>query len=373
MNFKKAGIIALAFTGLLACKKNNTEPQPQQQDYDRTTMLRSIADNVIIPDHNTFQQQAGKLSQAIKDMAGNPTTATVQAAQHQWAACAKTWASCEVFNFGEVVESYTHNKIYTWPCNEVFITKYVYGTDSLTQSYVATKGSSSKGLAAIEFLIFDSTGVHTVVDSLTNSPYGKRRCSYLVALGEDLQTQAAALNNMWSADGSDYYNTFINSSGTGLGTGTNLLINAMTASLETMLHTKLGKPMGKQQNNEPQVYLEEAYRSREALDLLMANLGVLEQTFHGGQDKTATGIDDYLDAVGAQYDDITLSQQIDNQLATVRKKLTMLAPDLSSGIVNNRPAAEEAYTEMKALLVLFKVDVVSNLGITLTLNDNDGD
>ena len=34
---------------------------------------------------------------------------------------------------------------------------------------------------------------------------------------------------------------------------------------------------------------------------------------------------------------------------------------------------EAAYEELRTLLVLFKVDMVNHLGLTLTFNDNDGD
>lgn len=363
-------VCAVLLLGFAACKKDKKQ-EPDMTEFDRTVMLKDIAGNIIMPGHETFKTEAGKLSELLATLEATPTTANIEAAQAQWRKTANAWKACELFNIGEVMDVYIHNKIHTWPANKGFIDQYIYGSDVLDEAFVDGKGSSSKGLAAIEYLLFNQDGNAAVQDSLVNVPRAPRRRQYLKALGANLNTIAGALYDIWSVNG--YYDRFVNSPGTGLESSTSLLVNEMAALLERMLGTKLGKPMGKHINNQPDHELAEAYISDESLALLHSNLEVLKNTFHGGADKTYTGIDDHLDAVGAKYDDMKLSEKVDAQFTTVKTALNQLSPSLNNAVYNNVPGTENAYTELKMLLVLFKVDIASNLSITITLNDNDGD
>lgn len=355
-----------------ACNKKEDD-SPTMVDFDRSEMLRDIADNVILPAHQNFLREATALSVALSGITATTGATTVEAAQIQWLKCTSAWKVCQLFNVGTAQESYLHNKVHTWPVNEEFVNTFIMSNETLDERFISTKGSSSKGLAAIEYLLFNANGTAAVVDSLTNNQFAERKRDYLKALGQNLKSVAADLNNIWSQDGRNYYSEFTSSSGTGLGTGTNMLINEMANMIEMMLHTKVGKPLGKHLNNEPHPELAEAFRSRASLELLKSNLQVLKQAFLGGLGKSAIGIDDHLDAVDAKYDDMLLSQKVNMQFEATSTALNNITPDLESAVSNYRQPAEDAYNEIRELLVLFKTDIVSNLSITLTLNDNDGD
>lgn len=363
-------LAALMITVFFACKKKDDGDEPSMVDFDRTAMQKDIADQVILPANNAFETETIALETALSDLLTTTDMSNLEAAQAQWRKTANAWKQCELFNLGRIQDDYIHNKVHTWPSNDDFIDEFVQGTDVLDNPYISSKGSSSKGLAAMEYLLFSEEGNQAVLDSLTNSPYAQRKKEYLKALGENLHTIAGLLNYTWSQTGSDYYTTFISSKGTGVYTSTNMLINEMANLIETMLNTKMGKPMGKHLDNTPIINLLESYRAKESLNFLQNNLQSLRATFTGG---TGIGVDDYLDAVGAKYDDQTLSAHILQQMTDVETALNKLQPNLYSSLTANPQATEEAYQELKALLVLFKVDVVSNLSITLTLNDNDGD
>ena len=46
---------------------------------------------------------------------------------------------------------------------------------------------------------------------------------------------------------------------------------------------------------------------------------------------------------------------------------------MSENIINNQTQVEAAYAELQKLIVLFKVDMPSRLGVLITYQDNDGD
>ena len=50
-----------------------------------------------------------------------------------------------------------------------------------------------------------------------------------------------------------------------------------------------------------------------------------------------------------------------------------LGGPLEEAVVEKRPLLEKAYEQVRALEILFKVDVVSALGVTLTFSSGDGD
>lgn len=364
-------MIALATTGIVACHPDKgVEPQ----EYDRSAMLKDIADHVIMPNHAAFAAECSSLANMLDALDGSSMTVTnVEAAQAQWSKVANAWAFCELFNVGQIRDAYIHSKIHTWPANDAFIEQFIAGTDVLNEAYIATKGSSSKGIAAIEYLLFSTGGSAAVKDSLTTSPNAARRLTYLKACGQDLRTVATELNNMWLVGGKNYYATFINAKGTGITASTNMIVNELSALVEKMAGTKLSKPMGKANNNTVDKKLAEAFRSDISLDLIKSDLVVLEAAYHGGADTTTTGIDDNLNAVGAKYDDKRLSDKISEQFVATRTALNNVTSPLSVALDNDKADLETAYQELKKLLVLLKTDVVSDLSITLTWSDNDGD
>lgn len=367
-----AGVfLALMITVFFACKKKDDGgDEPSMVDFDRAAMQKDIADQVILPANKSFETETIALQTTLNNLLNNTNTSTLETAQTQWRKTANAWEHCSLFNIGRIKDDYIHNKIYTWPANEEFINTFIQSTDVLDNAYISSKGSSSKGLAAMEYLLFSEEGNQAVLDSLTNNPYAQRKKEYLKALGDNLHTIASLLNYTWSQTGSDYYTTFVSSKGTGVNTSTNMLINEMANLIETMLNTKIGKPMGKHLDNVPNVTLLESYRAKESLSFLLSNLASLRATFAGG---TGVGVDDYLDAVGAMYDDEKLSTHVLQQMTTVQTALNKLQPNLYTSLTTRQQDMEQAHQELKALLVLFKVDIVSNLSITLTLNDNDGD
>jgi hypothetical protein len=46
---------------------------------------------------------------------------------------------------------------------------------------------------------------------------------------------------------------------------------------------------------------------------------------------------------------------------------------LASFVVDQQQASLDVYAELQALVVLWKVDMMSSLGVLITYQDNDGD
>ena len=90
------------------------------------------------------------------------------------------------------------NEIKKWPINTGFMEEIIAGTESIDEASVAAAGSTAKGLAALEYLLFapaDNAALHS---ALANSP---QRMDYLVALAHNLASTSRELLHLWLPSG----------------------------------------------------------------------------------------------------------------------------------------------------------------------------
>ena len=85
------------------------------------------------------------------------------------------------------------------------------------------------------------------------------------------------------------------------------------------------------------------------------------------------GLDDYLISLGDTEFGQQLDADIQAQLMATEAALNRLENPLSEFVVDQQQEAFEVYAELQALVVLWKVDMMSALGILVTYQDNDGD
>ncbi|MCB9195167.1 MAG: imelysin family protein [Flavobacteriales bacterium] len=347
-----------------ACKPEALE---QRQNFDRNEMLKNIADEQFSQHIEHFQNSCNELENAIADFNVSPSLQSVEEMQLKWIQTAQDWELCAAYNFGEIMDAYIFNKIESRQANTSFIEAHIADTVTLTSSYIETLGSSSKGLAAIEYLLFspDQNPI-TVLDSLTNDP---RRIGYLEALNANLVEKSIELEAIWS----NYYPTFINYEGNNVGGSVSELMNEMSSLLERIYISQLGAPLGKDDfSNLGQPEDTEAPLSEQSLEFIKLNIQSVEDAFFN-EGNGLLGFDDYLNALGAKYNGDPLPEVVQAQFDIVNDALDAIPGTLEDAVVSNYALVEKAYIELKELIVLLKVDVASQLSITITFNDNDGD
>lgn len=347
----------------ISCKRNLNAPA----HFEKQQMLADIADQCITPAFSNFKEECFALSQTFSNFQQSPDIEHLEFLQTQWQATALAWETCIGFNFGEISDTYVYNKIESRPPNTSFIEYYISDTTELDHEFIETTGSSSKGLPAIEYLIYHSNGDNSIVlDSLSNHP---RRMMYLSALVENLQHKSMDLCTTWE----DYYPTFISYEGNNIGGSVSDIVNRMSNVLETVYMKLLGSPLGKDNFvNIGHPENVEAPISHMSLEFIKADLAAIEKTFfNDGQN--LLGFDDYLNAHSAKYNGLLLSLIVKKQFQNVKTALDAIPGTLDNAVVDHYELVESAYDELKELLVLMKVDVASELSITITFNDNDGD
>lgn len=356
----------------IAWQACNDKPLEQRDNFNRTEMLTSITNTVILPVHEAMIPQATTLVSTAEAFANNPTQSTLDALQAEWLQTKLAWKQCELFDLGPVMDQVIHTRIDKWHTNPAFIKNFIATEDSINERFIDGIGSTSKGLPAMEYLLF-ADGDAVVLDSFTVGTLSAKRKAYLLALAQNIKISSEVLLNVWATTGDHYAQDFIDGTGDGLEGSINMLSNEMVAQTEKLMRKNIGNPLGTETGQGIDPTLVEAPYALVSFELLSANLVSLQNTFNGGTNSTDIGLDDYLDYLSAEYEGAPLSGKINNQFDLVIYKVDAFSEPLATAVNNQTTQVQELYNALRDLLVLIKVDMANNLAVTITFSDNDGD
>lgn len=332
--------------------------------FDRKQMVSGITNDVILANHKTFAATTADLQAAAEAFQTAPSDDHLTALREAWQAASVAWMGCAPFEFDLVKDALIHNRIDNRPPRFTFIEEKIASNDPISADVLLDVGSSSQGLSAIEYLIF--------TDGLTDDP---RRIDYLVSAADLLAQNGEALLTIWSADGQNYAQQFIDGDldGGNIQGSMNMLFNQVLEQIEMITWNRLGKPMGKRSGGHPRPDLVEAPLSRSSLSRIQATVEVLHQVYNGGNTTEPAGFASYLDSLDADYNGEPLSQVIEAQFIATQQSLAAIESPLGEAIEADADTVEAAYQELRTLITLLKVDAANQMGVTLTFNDNDGD
>lgn len=350
---------------IFACGKDKG---PKQPDFDRTAMLENYADQLIQPAYQALQLEAEKLLVTWDSFSTNPGTDRLSELQAQWLATALAWESANAYNFGPAGEQgllkSLVEEIGIFPVNVSKVEAYIASGDASLNNF----DRDSRGLLAIEYLIFGTTGEpQAVLQALQDA----KRAAYLAAIISQLSQRVTTVVNAWP----NYRTGFLQNDGTDAGSSTSQLYNEFVRSFESAKNFKVALPAGKRAGQtQAEPHLVEAYYSGKSLQLLRAHLEAIERIYYG---TTAAGIDgigfhEYLQKVegGPALISATAAQwqAVKAALAQVPQ-----GQPLSVLIQQEDPSIENLFIELQKHTRFFKSDMSSLLGIAITYNSGDGD
>jgi predicted lipoprotein len=224
-----------------------------------------------------------------------------------------------------------------------------------------------KGLPALDYLFFGSKNLS-----------GKNRVNYAKAVAADLQKLSSEVVKAWKSSGGNYLSTYTSSTGSDVGSSIGMTINAINQHLERYLREgKIGIPNGERSFSGtplPQ-NVEATYEGSNSLKYALENLKAIERIYLGksldGTD--GVGLEENLNALGATYNSGSLDEAVKNQIEACYTAFNKVSLPLNQAVVSQNERVSELYTELQKLVVLFKADIPSALGVLITYQDNDGD
>jgi predicted lipoprotein len=348
----------------------------QTDSFDRRAMLENIGNNIILPLHEAFLEQVTALQAAAHAFRDAPSEDNLLVMQQPWRDTSFLWEKVNMFKLGRLTFVY-HSRIENdSPIAIQIINDIINGTDPFDESSISVFGSNVIGLRTVEYLTFDpAEGNARVLANFTTEASASRRMLYLMITVDDLFASAEQIWQIWSPEYQNYVADFIDADdASSVQESIVMLTNQMLITLESVTNISIGWPVGTVAGT-IQPDLVQARYSGYSIEQIRSFYEILRATFNGDSDVGAgLGYDDYLNAVGAMYNDVPLADAINTEIDHIFATLdTMNDAPLRDLIINDTPRVQTLYDESRDLVIVMKVDMTSQLGVTITFSDADGD
>ena len=235
----------------------------------RSSVLADLANEVIIPAYNRFQDSAEELQKTVVKLCENLAENNLIATRNALSVSFSRWSYIEYMTFGAVTERRSRTAI-RWPIDDDQIEGLIAdNTIALTQNHLKNSiGADQRGLHAIEYILYtaplpataDSTvdGSSTTVDgssttedttvgsssniAVLESLLSERRCEYLQGITKVVADEATHVATAWSKNtlGVSHFDNFTNASNDSLDT----VINDILLLLKEVTDKQLGAALG---------------------------------------------------------------------------------------------------------------------------------
>ncbi|HAI00231.1 MAG TPA: hypothetical protein DCL98_01890 [Flavobacteriales bacterium] len=368
-----SGGSAFVLFGCLAILLVGCEPDGGSDGtgFDRAAYLTQTADELIVPSYEEFAEDASNLYETFASLeTGEVLPEDVAVLRDQLRTAYTSWQLAQLFDFGPATTRALLVTTNTFPTDTLEI-----AADCLKETWTgglpATLNSS--GLPALDWLLFNGDALQ-VAAAFNDGQQGV--LGHAMRLSEFMRAESQAVLDGWN---NGYRDEFVASTGTEAGSSMGELLNAFNRVYEGNIRKqKLGLPNGIMTFSQtPQPSLVEApYAATWSVDLIVEGLRACAQVYFGDDANGSTqnlGLDDYLKSLGNVEFGEGLHEDISAQLASAQTALLSLEDPLAEYVVNQQAASFEVYAELQALVVLWKVDMMSSLGVLITYQDNDGD
>jgi len=386
----------------LACGESDGGGPPDlAPGFDRSTLLASVADRVIVPTYTEFVDRADDLRAATAAWAEAPDDAARRAAaQRAWEDAADVWQRAELMQVGPAgaagVTGRTgglglRQEIYSWPLDSACRVDQALIENRFDESgYFEEQVDSVFGLDALEYVLFvpsddnacddedalpiDAQGLWDDFVAADGEPIA-RRAAYAGAVAEKLKADADRLAAEWTAGFRDRF-VDAGQAGSPFGTAQQALDELFAAMFYLELETvdeKLGAPAGL--TGDCMTTCPEAAESPWAdrgRVFIRENVEGFGRVFHGGaeDDPAVVGFDDYLSAAGAN----ALARDLDQRLEEAHNAVEDVEPALREALASAETEIEPAFEAVSRLMVLVETEFVSVLALEIPregAGDND--
>ena len=146
-------LMPLLVVALLAMGCASATP-PSRQD-----VLASLTDDLIVPRFQAVAGEMGELRDALDSLCANPTTDTLSEARTAWREARAPWIRSQSVWFGPVMDRRSRTLVDWSPVDPERIEPTLAKRESVSANDVREFfGSTQRGLGAIEYVIFGTTG-----------------------------------------------------------------------------------------------------------------------------------------------------------------------------------------------------------------------
>lgn len=336
----------------------------EELGFDRTAMLESVADELIIPNFQSLQSSVNDLATAADNFTKSTSIENLTALRTAWTKAALDHQHCSAFGFGPaslLLGPYA-SVLGAFPVNEEKITQNLLDPNfDLPNSF----DRDVRGFYAVEYLIYGNGSS----DEALTAGFDQSRKDYLLLIVDELKTTFDDIVEEWTTS---YRQEFINSDGTSAGSSISLYYNEFVKDYENLKNFKLELPAGLTAGQEgADGTLMEAFYSGISRDLVVEHFESSKNIWLG-QSRSGTeiiGFEEYLESVVGGPELVATTK-------TAISEIDAAIAALPQGRLSDHVGSNEVKTlrdELQANTANFKSSLSSLLGISITFNSGDGD
>jgi predicted lipoprotein len=357
--------LVLALVGTWFAVSWSCGDTPTVASYDRAALLQEVTEQVIVPGYTAVHQDAQALQDTSRTLCAKPGDATLKAARAAWKKLFLAWQDTAAYNFGPADDQNLGPEMASWPIKPDAIEQQISGKDPIDQDTIDALGGGSKGIYAIEYLLY---GPHASVGELSD----ERRCTYLTALAEHVQRTSQTLLTAWTSSKDGFAHTLSTAGEAGNDTypaqlsAVSVLVTGIVTTIENVKDSKLGTPLGLSASStqiDPSA-VESPYAEL-SVAAMQANMKSIRAIWKG----TSHNFDAYLRTRNEK-----LADQVLAQLESVDKDLTGIPEPFSKYVAGkDHSEGKTAHDDLDTLERLYTTDVDVAFAVNLMFNSNDGD
>jgi hypothetical protein len=341
-----------------------------KNEFDRSSMLSFWADRIILPSMVSFENELNVFNENVANFTANPNANNLALLRDQWLTTYKSWQYVEMFDLGVAEEIYFKNRINIFPANVQRIESNISNQEfNLDES----ANFAAQGFTALDYLLF---GVEQEDDAIltkyseTSSNYG----DYLIQVTAKMQELTVLVKAQWEGN---YRDSFVQSTDNTATSSINMMLNDFVYYFEKGYRAhKFGIPAGVFSGgplpNTIEAYHGEMYSKILSLEATNAIENFFNGVAYNDPETLGPSIKDYLDFVESGSAE-KLSERINEKLQGGRIKINELNPSFIKQIEENTTIMLLTYDAIQSAVILFKVDMLQKLNVSVDYADADGD
>ena len=227
-------------TGLLlafsSCDDDDESNIPAS-DFDRTAMLQSLAEGLIVPNFEELDVSLTTLSNNATSFIENTNEENLINLREAWVQAVVDHQHCSAFGFGpaDLTLGDYARVLGAYPADTEQIEANIINPNfDLPNSF----DTDVRGFYTIEYLIY---GNGTMTDQEVIASFDENRKNYLSLILSELTSTISTVVSVWH---NGYLQEFLSSDGTSLGSSTQLVFNGFVKDYENIKNFKLELPGG---------------------------------------------------------------------------------------------------------------------------------
>jgi predicted lipoprotein len=348
---RRALSVALSVCVLVAaCSDDSSSDGSRGSETDVEDVLAASADEVIVPSYETLVDELDGLASDLAALCSSPSPEALATARASWQDLAVAWRRTRAGGVGPAMDRRLASAI-AFAARADAVHTLLAGTDPVDEAGVDAAGAGVKGIVALEIGLFGDGA-----DELTAAG-GARRCEYLTSVNALARAASAEVLDDWTGG---YRDEFVEG-----------MDGDAQASLDDLVNEVISRAA--EVDDQGLRALTEA-GSADAVPATKADgpgafrLAELRATYDGVAAILDQGrLQELVEATNADT-----AERLATATAAATEAMAVL-PDSVTASFDDIDALIAAQQAVMALRVLLATEVASELGVTMSFNDSDGD